>query len=201
MADDVTLTGGAVVAADQIGSVYFPRNKLIHGADGTNDGDVAKTNPLPVMQRHDSAVMIQLFATAAAAGANATETAITLSKSPSPGGTVTTGTSFVITSGKRFRITSITFGSRGHATATIHTTTFSLRVNTGGAVTTSSAVLLAARLSAPATANAYDRWSPNLGDMGIEILGDGTLTFGVTAQAAYTTNAPTWDVTITGFEY
>lgn len=50
MADNVVLNpgvGGATAAADDIGGVMFPRLKLIHGADGVNDGDVAKTNPLP----------------------------------------------------------------------------------------------------------------------------------------------------------
>ncbi len=51
MADNVTLnsgTGGAVAATDDISSVHYQRIKLIHGADGTNDGDVATANPLPV---------------------------------------------------------------------------------------------------------------------------------------------------------
>jgi hypothetical protein len=36
---------------------------------------------------------------------------------------------------------------------------------------------------------------------GMEIVGDGTLQFGITAAATYATNAPTWDVTILGYEY
>jgi hypothetical protein len=49
MADTVTLPGtGAVVATDDIAGAQYQRIKLIHGADGTNDGDVALTNPLPV---------------------------------------------------------------------------------------------------------------------------------------------------------
>lgn len=50
MADNVTLntmTGGDTVGADDISGVKIQRMKLIHGVDGTNDGDVAKTNPLP----------------------------------------------------------------------------------------------------------------------------------------------------------
>jgi hypothetical protein len=43
-AADATITG----AADEIGGVKFPRVKLIIGADGTNDGDVASGNPMPV---------------------------------------------------------------------------------------------------------------------------------------------------------
>ena len=51
MADNVVAdsgSGGATFAADDIGGVHYPRVKLISGADGTNDGDVASGNPLPV---------------------------------------------------------------------------------------------------------------------------------------------------------
>lgn len=53
MADNVEAnagSGGAVFAADEIGGVVIPRVKLVHGADGVNDGDVASGNPLPVVQ-------------------------------------------------------------------------------------------------------------------------------------------------------
>ncbi len=51
MADNVELdagAGGATVGADDITGVHYQRVKLIHGADGSNDGDVASANPLPV---------------------------------------------------------------------------------------------------------------------------------------------------------
>lgn len=52
MADNVTAnpgTGGAVFAADDISSVYYPRNKVCWGADGTaNDTDAASGKALPV---------------------------------------------------------------------------------------------------------------------------------------------------------
>lgn len=41
-------SGGATFGSDDISGVQYPRSKLIHGANGTNDGDVSKTNPLPV---------------------------------------------------------------------------------------------------------------------------------------------------------
>ena len=52
-ADNVTAnagSGGSVFATDDISSVHYPRTKLVHGADGSNDGDVANANPLPVKQ-------------------------------------------------------------------------------------------------------------------------------------------------------
>jgi len=51
MADNVTLntmSGGSVVGADEIAGAQYQRVKVILGADGTNDGDVASGNPMPV---------------------------------------------------------------------------------------------------------------------------------------------------------
>lgn len=51
MVDNVTAdagAGGVDFATDDIGGVHYPRTKLVIGADGTNDGDVASGNPLPV---------------------------------------------------------------------------------------------------------------------------------------------------------
>jgi hypothetical protein len=46
MAD--TFVGGSYTfASDDVGGLHFARIKLVHGADGNNDGDVALTNPLP----------------------------------------------------------------------------------------------------------------------------------------------------------
>ena len=53
MADNTTInvgTGGDVIGSDDIAGVKFQRIKLIHGADGVNDGDVSNTNPYPVAQ-------------------------------------------------------------------------------------------------------------------------------------------------------
>jgi hypothetical protein len=42
-------SGGNTFASDDIGpGVHYPRIKLVHGADGTNDGDISTANPLPV---------------------------------------------------------------------------------------------------------------------------------------------------------
>lgn len=50
MADnfDFTPGSGKTRASDDIGGLHFERTKLVHGADGTNDGDVSKTNGYPV---------------------------------------------------------------------------------------------------------------------------------------------------------
>ena len=51
MTDNTTInamSGGDVIASDDISGVKFQRIKLIHGVDGTNDGDVSSANRLPV---------------------------------------------------------------------------------------------------------------------------------------------------------
>lgn len=53
MADNVQLnsgTGGDVAAADDIGGVKYQRVKLALGADGSFDGDVSASLPMPVVQ-------------------------------------------------------------------------------------------------------------------------------------------------------
>lgn len=205
MADNTTLnagSGGDVIASDDIAGVKFQRIKLVHGINGVNDGDVSSANPLPTFIIDTTKVPVNFWANGAASGATTVETAITLSKSPSPGGTVITGTSFVVTAGKRFRITAIVFASRGHTTGTAQVTTFSIRVNTAGAVTTTSPVWFSARSATPATSFSWDRTAVfTFADAGPELLGDGTLQIGVTASAVFATNAPTWDVNIVGYEY
>lgn len=140
------------------------------------------------------------YATAAAAGTTGTETAITLTKASGTSAT-STAVSFAPTSGKRFRIQQLLVSAVGHATGTTQATTFALRINTAGAViTTSTPIVWKGRVQTPATTLAYQQISIPIPD-GYEILGDGTLQFGVTANAVYTTNAPTWDVTLIGYEY
>jgi len=143
---------------------------------------------------------VRYFATAGAVPATGVEGLVTLTKSSQDSAT-STGTSHTITSGKTYRITAITYATRGHNTATAQVTTFNLRLNTGGAVTTASTpVLMAVRSATPATANSWDRVFIQIPD-GMEIVGDGTKQFGVSTNSTYVTNAPTVDVTIIGFEY
>jgi hypothetical protein len=65
MADNVTLnamTGGSVIAADDISSVFYQRVKLTLGADATNDGDVSSSNPIPAVLTAGSAAIGKLAA-------------------------------------------------------------------------------------------------------------------------------------------
>jgi hypothetical protein len=50
MADNINVTPGvgAVIAADEIAGALHQRIKLTLGADGSNDGDVSSSNPLPI---------------------------------------------------------------------------------------------------------------------------------------------------------
>lgn len=75
MPDNVTLnagTGGATLASDDIGGVQYQRVKLVHGADGINDGDASKTSPLPVDNYQiTSAQTAHAVAVSVAAGSSA----------------------------------------------------------------------------------------------------------------------------------
>ena len=75
MADNVILdpgSGGATVATDDIAGIQFPRGKITIGADGVNDGDVSRTNPLPVAWPVTSLKASYEKQTAIAAGGSAT---------------------------------------------------------------------------------------------------------------------------------
>ena len=200
--------GNAVLAANnplpvqlsQAGSTLTAANP-IYSQPSIGGAVVSNSNPIPVELVNSARTDLRFYAVAAAAGATTVETAISLTKSSGTSAT-SSAASFVITNGKRFRMTHISFATRGNATATVQTTTFNLRINTGGAVTTSSTpIILSARSATPATASAWDRYVVTLPADGIELLGDGTMQFGVTAAATFTTNAPTWDVCIIGYEY
>lgn len=203
MADNTTLnigTGGDVIASDDIAGVKYQRVKVTFGADGVAT-DVDSISPLPVIIQDTNRSDIRLYAVAVAAGVTATETLLTLTKSAGTAATTTANT-FVITSGKRFKIIHISFATRGNATATIQTTTFNIRVNTAGAIaTTTTPIILSARSATPATASAWDRYVVTMPADGIELLGDGTLQFGISTNSTYVTNAPTLDVSIIGYEY
>lgn len=50
MADNPVLPAvGVAVAADDIGGVLYQRVKLVHGSDGTNNGDASLSAPFPVV--------------------------------------------------------------------------------------------------------------------------------------------------------
>jgi hypothetical protein len=204
MADNTTLnvgSGGDVIASDDISGVKYQRTKTTLGADAANDGDVSKANPMPVIVQHTGRTELRFYATGVASGTTGTETAITLTKS-SGTSAVSTAVSFVVTSAKRFKITQIVLASRGNATATAQVTTFNIRLNTAGAVTTTSTpLIIQLRTATPATALAWDRVQLIMPPDGIEIVGDGTLQWGITANAVFVTNAPTWDVLVIGYEY
>lgn len=143
---------------------------------------------------------VTFSANGVASGTTGTETAITLRKSSGFGAT-STAVSFVPTANRTFVITSMVFSARGHATATLQATTFNFRLNTSGAVTTSTTpILFSVKVATPSVAGAFEAVQVPMSE-GYEIFGDGTLQFGVTANAVFTTNAPTWDVLIIGYEY
>jgi hypothetical protein len=186
-------TSTPVVIANDQSAVSFTPPSL---AKGTQGGTGVSTQDLKDAGR----TAISFYANAVAAGATGVETLITLTQSKGMSAT-SAAASYTVTSGKTLRIMALNVASRGHATATAQITTFNLRLNTGGACVVGSTPILAGlAVATPATASAWDRLVLPLGD-GYEIVGNGTISFCLSANAVYTTNAPTWYVNLIGFEY
>ncbi|MDQ3024567.1 MAG: hypothetical protein M3R04_09335 [bacterium] len=142
---------------------------------------------------------ISLWATGVTAGTTATEALVTFTRSTVAGAATTSANTFVITSGKTFRITAIVVAARNMA-ATVATTLFTLRINTAGAVATTSPAAISLRCATAATINFIDRVDFEPPD-GIEIAGNGTIQFGLSVNPVWTTTASQYDVNITGYEY
>ena len=199
MSDNTAQNGTSTVATDEIGGIHYQIVKNAFGALDTATL-VSAANPMPTFSVSTGVSHVTFSAIGVASGTTTTETAITLTRSGSPGAATSSAASFVATTGKRLRLTSITVGSRGNSTGTAQVSDFSLRVNTAGAVTTSSNKVMTIRTGCAATSLAYDRVSIPLEHAGLEIVGDGTLQLGITANSTFVTNAPTWDVLITAIE-
>jgi hypothetical protein len=132
-------------------------------------------------------------------GTSTTKVMVTMNKSTVAGAAVSSASSFVITSGKRFRITNISVSVRAMA-ATVAIGLFELVINTAGAAVVGSPTGFTARAATPATTGIYDHKVIPIPD-GLEILGNGTLQFGIAYTPTWTTTASQYDVVITGFEY
>lgn len=68
MADNTVLNagvGGDTVATDDIGGIKFQRVKLTQGANNTNDGDVALSNPLPTRSTGATSALSNVVSSAA----------------------------------------------------------------------------------------------------------------------------------------
>ena len=75
MSDNYTAnlgSGGKDFASDEIAAINYPRLKLVHGADGVNDGDISTVNPLPSRDYEESPQVSTTSDSAIAAGASAT---------------------------------------------------------------------------------------------------------------------------------
>jgi len=132
--------------------------------------------------------------------ATTTEFSITMTAASATSLT-TSAMSLTITSGEILRITSITVGQIGSATATLANSTIHFRLSTTGLVTvTTQPIIWTWRLETPATADAQQILTTNYPD-GIEFKGNGTVNIGFTANSTFALNGPTLDIALTGFYY
>lgn len=196
--DSATVAGSATLPAGNnnigdvdIASIVPPTlTKATQGATGFSTQDL----------KDAGRTAKSFYANNVAAGTTTTETLITLTQSSGTGAT-TSAASYTITSGKTFRVTALSVGSRGNATATVQSTIFNLRMNTAGAcIVSSTPILFAAQSATPAVISAWDRVILPIPD-GYEISGNGTIAICLSAAATFTTNAPTWSVNLMGYEY
>jgi hypothetical protein len=201
-------SGGDTIATDELATinggatsgVKVQRVKAGFGVDGDLK-DVSESSPMPVMLRDDDRTFVQAFVTGVTAGTTATEALVNLTWSTTPGTAGSAANTFVVTAGKRLRITSFVLALRGNATATAAVITGTVRVNTAGAVATTSPALFSLRAATPATALAWDRAQVMLGGEGVEIAGGANVNIGVSVNPVFVTNAPTYDILLTGYFY
>lgn len=164
---------------------------------------VQGANGLTTQDLKDSGRVNVCWTLSRTAAASIAEALLTLTESRD-GAAVTTFSSKIITSGKRFRITSLTVSAEaGGTTPAISRCTLRLRVNTAGAVLITSPLQWVTTLSTPASAKSVVNFFQDFPD-GMEFLGDGTKQIAFTWESpdwVTTTNIPAMTLTIFGFEY
>lgn len=170
-------------------------------ADLTSANGTQTSRALGVQQLHDAGrTHNRFYWMQSTVGTSGTETLMSMQSSIGTAA-IAKGTSRTITSGKKYRINSVTFGIRGSGAASAASSVLSLRLNTAGACTaTSTPIVLQTRVAMPAIASSYDRVVLPFSE-GYEIAGDGTLQFCLSTNSQYTTNTPTLDFIVDGYEY
>lgn len=145
-------------------------------------------------------VHVTYYVTASTVGATTAESALVFTKASATSATSSAYT-FAITNGKTYRITNISIATLGNATPTAQSTIFNLRVNTAANCSAASTpVIWSSRSATPATASTWDRLIFDIPD-GLQIAGTSTLQICASVNSTFTTNAPTADMIISGYEY
>lgn len=172
----------------------------INGLPGITKGTQGTTGITTQDLKDAGRTAIVFYVTSSTVGATGVESALTFTKSAGTGSTSSAYT-FVITNGKRFRITGISIATQANASATTHSTVFNLRLNTAANCNAGSTPVLGSwRSASAAVAGQWDRFVVPIGE-GYEIAGNGTIQFCASVNSTFVTNAPTADMTIIGYEY
>jgi hypothetical protein len=189
-------TGSQKNAVGVDGSLLVQPQALVKGTQGANGFSV---QDLKDSGRVNIAWTVNQFSAASAA-----EALLTVTESRDLA-TATTFTTKVITSGKRLRITSLTFtvGAGGSAPAAIMRAYIALRGLTTGSTTASSPIQYRIGTSVAVAVNSTSTVFIAFPD-GIEFLGDGTKTIGWSAICpdwVTGTSIPILSMSATAFEY
>ena len=128
--------------------------------------------------------------------------AATMYKATGDGTVSASGTSFVIPSGKTFRVQAFRATMMVQSTSAVVTRVqVGLLINPAGAVTTASSLALTMRLTGQATAGLTDHEDITIPE-GFDIVGDGTLQIGVYLLANFASGSgPTIQFNLVGYEF
>lgn len=128
--------------------------------------------------------------------------AATMYKATGDGTVSASGTSFVIPSGKTFRVQAFRATMMVQSTSAVVTRVqVGLLINPAGAVTTASSLALTMRLTGQATAGLPDHEDITIPE-GFDIVGDGTLQIGVYLLANFASGSgPTIQFNLVGYEF
>lgn len=187
----VSISGGGMAFTPVVSVVTQPLTKAVQGASGITTQDLKDSG------RTARNINLETFAVAVT-----TEALMTLSFS-TDNGTVTTGTTFAVTAGKRYRLQSINATlqtTAGNTTAV--SVTVRIRANNAGAAIITSPLQLITTLSGVASASNAALPVNILFPDGWEFVGGANLAITLTCGGfVATTAAPRVSLTITGYEY
>lgn len=199
--DKTTPSQQAAIQSD--GSLLIQPQALTKGTQGSNG--------LTVQDLKDSGRVGVFWTVEQFVAAQTADTLLTVTESRD-GAATTTFTTKVITSGKRMRLQScfLCYEINGTTVATLRPFYVRIRINTAGAVTTSSPLVAEVGVvpdvvytTAAVTLGGGAVAAYNFPD-GFEFLGDGTKQIGISAASpgyVITTTLPKLTMSIVGFEY
>ncbi len=192
-------TGAPVQYRASVVGVASVRFRVTSASSAVTSVVIQPSNTTTILQTAESTVSAVYFQRGVTASPASTETIIPINRTLGTDNSQTSLSNGTPSSGRTFKITAIQLGLQGNTTtATTAGCTFRIRYQPASAGT-SSPLLVETRLGVPATIGAYSVANVALPDAGFDI--QSGYYFCVTYTAVYTSNPPSVDVAIFGYEY